>query len=30
LVKEWHDNRREEELNALTVGMEMKAMEKKL
>jgi hypothetical protein len=30
LVKEWHDNRREEELNALMVGMEMKAMEKKL
>jgi hypothetical protein len=30
LVKEWHDNRPEEELNALTVAMEMKAMEKKL
>ena len=30
LVKEWHDNRREEELNALTVVMEMKAMEKNL
>ncbi len=30
LVKEWHDNRPEEELNALTVVMEMKAMEKKL
>ncbi len=30
LVKEWHYNRLEEELNALTVAMEMKAMEKKL
>ncbi len=30
LVKEWHDIRPEEELNALTVVMEMKAMEKKL
>ena len=30
LVKEWHDNRPEEELKALTVAMEMKAMERKL
>jgi hypothetical protein len=30
LVKEWHDKRAEEDLNALTVAMEMKAMEKKL
>jgi hypothetical protein len=30
LVKEWHDNRLEEELNTLTVAMEMKAMEKKV
>ncbi len=30
LVKEWHDKRVEEDLNALTVSMEMKAMEKKL
>ncbi len=30
LVKEWHDKRAEEDLNALTVSMEMKAMEKKL
>jgi hypothetical protein len=29
LVKEWHDKRAEEDLNALTVSMEMKAMEKK-
>jgi hypothetical protein len=30
LVKEWHDKRLEEELNTLTVAMEIKAMEKKL
>ena len=31
LVKEWHDNRAEEELNALTVAMvETKAMERKI
>ncbi len=30
LVKEWHDKRLEEELNTLTVVMEIKAMEKKL
>ena len=30
LVKEWHDNRTEAELNHGTVEMEMKAMEKKL
>jgi hypothetical protein len=30
LVKEWHDNRMEAELNHKTVEMEMKAMEKKL
>jgi hypothetical protein len=30
LVKEWHDDRPEEELNALMVAIEMKAMEKKL
>ncbi len=30
LVNEWHDKRAEEDLNALTVAMEMKAMEKKL
>ncbi len=30
LVKEWHDKRSEEELNALMVAMEIKAMEKKL
>jgi hypothetical protein len=30
LVKEWHDKRLEEELTALTVVMEIKAMEKKL
>jgi hypothetical protein len=30
LVKEWHEKRLEEELNALTVAMEIKAMEKKL
>jgi hypothetical protein len=30
LVKEWHANRPEEELDALMVAMEMKAMEKKL
>ncbi len=30
LVKEWRDKRAEEDLNALTVSMEMKAMEKKL
>ena len=30
LVKEWHGNRAEEDLNALMVSMEMKAMEKKL
>jgi hypothetical protein len=29
LVKEWHDKRSEEELNALTVAMEIKAMEEK-
>jgi hypothetical protein len=30
LVKEWHDKRSEEDLNALTVAMEIQAMEKKL
>ncbi len=30
LVKEWHDNRTEAELNHETVEMELKAMEKKL
>jgi hypothetical protein len=30
LVKEWHDNRPEEEINTLTVAMKVKAMEKKL
>ena len=30
LVQEWHDSRPEEELSAITVAMEMKAMEKKL
>ena len=30
LVKEWHDNRMEAELNHKTVEMEMNAMEKKL
>ncbi len=30
LVNEWHDKRSEEELNALTVAMEINAMEKKL
>ncbi len=30
MVKEWHDKRAEEDLSALTVVMEMKAMEKKL
>ncbi len=30
MVKEWHDNRTEAELNHKTVEMEMKAMEKKL
>ncbi len=30
LVKEWHDKRSEEEFNALTVAIEVKAMEKKL
>ncbi len=30
MVKEWHDKRAEEDLNALTVLMGMKAMEKKL
>ncbi len=30
LVKEWHDERAEEDLTALTIAMEMKAMEKKL
>ncbi len=30
LVKEWHYNRAEEELNALTVAMETKAMERKI
>ncbi len=30
LVKEWHDKRVEEDLNALTIAMEMKAIEKKL
>ncbi len=30
LVKEWHDNRAEEELNTLTVAMETKAMERKI
>ncbi len=29
LVKEWHNKRAEENLNALTAAMEMKAMEKK-
>ena len=28
LVKDWHDQRAEEELNPTTVEMEMKAMEK--
>jgi hypothetical protein len=30
LVRDWHDRRTEEELNHVTVEMEMKAMEKKL
>ena len=30
LVKEWHDNRPEDKLKALTVAMEMKVMAKKL
>ncbi len=30
VVKEWHNKRAEEDLNALTVLMEMKTMEKKL
>ncbi len=30
LVKEWHDNRMEAELNQETVEMELKAIEKKL
>ncbi len=30
MVKEWHDNRPEEEINTLTVAMKVKAMEKKL
>ncbi len=30
LVKDWHDRRSEEELNHVSVEMEMKAMEKKL
>ncbi len=30
MVKEWYDKRAEEDLSALTVAMEMKAMEKKL
>ncbi len=30
LVNKWHDNRAEEELNALTVAMETKAMERKI
>ncbi len=30
MVREWHDPRAEEDLRALTVAMEMKAMEKKL
>jgi hypothetical protein len=30
LVKDWHDRRSEEELNHVSVKMEMKAMEKKL
>jgi hypothetical protein len=30
LVREWHDQRAEEDLSALTVAIEMKAMEKKL
>jgi hypothetical protein len=30
LVTEWHDRRTEEELNHISVEMEMKAMEKKL
>ncbi len=30
MVKEWHDKRAEEDLSALMVAMEMKAMEKKL
>jgi hypothetical protein len=29
LVKDWHDRRSEEELNHVSVEMEMKAMEKK-
>jgi hypothetical protein len=28
LVREWHDNRTEEELNHVTIETEMKAMEK--
>ncbi len=30
LVRDWHDRRTEEELNHVTVKMEMKAMEEKL
>jgi hypothetical protein len=30
LVKDWHDRRSEDELNHVSVEMEMKAMEKKL
>ncbi len=30
MVKDWHDRRSEEELNHVSVEMEMKAMEKKL
>ncbi len=30
MVKEWHDNRTEAELNHKTVEMELKAIEKKL
>jgi hypothetical protein len=30
LVNDWHDRRSEEELNHVSVEMEMKAMEKKL
>jgi hypothetical protein len=30
LVREWHNNRSEEELNHVTIETEMKAMEKKI
>jgi hypothetical protein len=30
LVREWHNNRMEEELNHVTIETDMKAMEKKL